>query len=141
MYGPIGWAVALMTMTMVPADVPRPELSRPRIVVERVEAVGCRQDDASRGDLLEVAVTLRNQGGAPTTHLIAWPAPAPGVLGLPAPTAFGAIQPGALATRTVLFAGYGACGRPESVRVVLMDRSASLGTLEVRLRAEEDGRD
>lgn len=137
MGGAFVWAVA---MTMTAPDIPHPGLSRPQMVVERAHRGGCA-DDASAGDTLSIAVTLRNTGGAPTAHLIAWPVAAPGLLGTPAPAAFGAIEPGGTVTRTVLFAGYGSCGRPASVGMVLMDRGQSLGVLRIRLRPDEDGRD
>jgi hypothetical protein len=139
MGGPFGLAVALMTMTT--SEIPRPGPSRPLIVMAHADTDGCRTDDASTGATLSVSITLRNAGGAPTAHLIAWPVAAPGVLGVPAPAAFGAIQPGDTATRTVLFAGHAACARPESVGVVLMDRGVSLGVLRIPLRPDQDGRD
>lgn len=139
MGGLLGWAVVMMMTTTTP-ETPHPGLSRPLMTVERVEVGGCA-DDASTREPLSLAVTLRNTGGAPTAHLIVWPVAAPGVLGTPAPAAFGAIEPGDTVTRTVLFAGYGACGQPASVGMVLMDRGLSLGVLRIPLRTEQDGRD
>jgi len=139
MHDPIGWAMVMMALAA--AEPPRPGLSRPQIVAERSSVGVCRADDAADDGALDVEVTVRNQGGAPTAHLIAWPLPAPGAIGPPAPAAFGAIEPGATATQAVRFAGYGACGRPESVSVGLMDRGIWLGSLSIPLRPREDGRD
>ena len=111
-------------------------------MAERSSVGACRADDASDGGPLDVEVTVRNTGGAPTAHLVAWPLAAPGAIGPPAPAAFGAIEPGAASTRAVRFAGYGPCGRPAHVTVGLMDRGVWLGSLSVPLRrADEDGRD
>jgi len=139
MHDPIGWAMVMMAMAA--AEPPQPGLSRPRIVAERSSVGACRADDASDGGSLEVEVTVRNTGGAPTAHLIAWPLAAPGAIGPPAPAAFGAIEPGAASTRAVRFAGYGPCGRPAHVTVGLMDRGVWLGSLSIPLRGDEDGRD
>jgi hypothetical protein len=65
----------------------------------------------------------------------------PFAIGAPAPAAFGAMEPGAAATRVVRFPGYGTCGRPASLSVGLMDRGVWLGSLQVPLRPDEDGRD
>jgi hypothetical protein len=139
MHDPIGWAMVVMAMAA--AEPPRPGLSRARIVAERSVIGECGVDDASDARPLEVQVTVRNTGGAPTTHLIAWPLSAPGAIGPPAPAAFGALEPGAIATPAVRFAGYGSCGRPQSVSVGMMDRGIWLGSLTIPLRADEDGRD
>jgi hypothetical protein len=139
MHDPIGWAMVMMALAA--AEPPHPGLSRPRIVAERSSVGACRADDASEGGALDVEVTVRNTGGAPTAHLIAWPLAAPGAIGAPAPAAFGAMEPGATATRVVRFAGYGTCGRPASVSVGLMDRGVWLGSLQVPLRPDADGRD
>jgi hypothetical protein len=143
MHDAIGWALGTMAMAAATSAPPQPGLSRPRIVVERSATGECRADDASDGGSLEVEVTVRNEGGAATAHLVAWPLSAPGTIGPPAPAAFGAIEPGAVATRAVRFAGYGACrsGRPQGVTVGLMDRGVWLGALDVTLRPEQDGRD
>ncbi|MET0556616.1 MAG: hypothetical protein ABW221_26495 [Vicinamibacteria bacterium] len=139
MHGSIGW-MALVT-AMAAGQVPQPGLSRAWMVAESARPAACRADDADDERPLEISVTLRNTGGAPTTHLVAWPVPSPDVIDLPAPAAFGAIEPGASVTRTVRFAGYGSCARPDAVAVTLVDRSHQLGTLSIPLRAEEDGRD
>ena len=139
MHDGVGWAMVLMAMAA--AEPPQPGLSRPRIVAERSSVAACPADDASEGGTLEVEVTVRNAGGAPTAHLIAWPLSAPGAIGPPAPSAFGALEPGAVSTRGVRFAGYGPCGRPASVTVGLMDRGVWLGSLSIALRGDEDGRD
>jgi hypothetical protein len=139
MHDSIGWAALVMAMAVT--EVPQPGLSRPRIVAESAGPAACRADDADDERPLEIAITLRNTGGAPTTHLVAWPVSAPDVIDLPAPAAFGAIEPGASATRTVRFAGYGSCARPAEVAVMLLDRSSQLGRLSVRVRGDEDGRD
>jgi hypothetical protein len=139
MHDPIGWG--MVAMAMAAAETPQPGLSRPRIVAERSVIGECRGDDAADSGPLEVEVTVRNDGGAPTAHLVAWPLSAPGSVGPPAPAAFGAIEPGTVATRAVRFAGYGACSRPQSVTVGLMDRGVWLGALDVPLRREQDGRD
>jgi hypothetical protein len=139
MHDPTGWALVMMALAA--AEPPPPGPSRPRIVAERSSVGACRADDASDGGSLDVEVTVRNTGGAPTAHLIAWPLAAPGAIGPPAPAAFGAIEPGAVSTRAVRFAGYAPCSRPASVTVGLMDRGVWLGSLEVPLRGEEDGRD
>lgn len=139
MVGSIGLVSALAAAAAV--AVPQPGLSRPRIVAENVAPAACRSDDGDDERPLELSVTLRNEGGAPTTHLVAWPVPSPDVIDLPSPAAFGAIEPGGSVTRTVRFAGYGSCGRPDRVAVTLVDRSNELGTLSIRLRETEDGRD
>lgn len=139
MHDPIGWAMVVMALAA--AETPRPGLTRPRIVAERSVIGECRADDASDGGPLTVEVTVRNEGGAPTAHLVAWPLAAPGTSGPPAPAAFGAIEPGASSTRAVRFAGYGSCGRPDGVSVGLMDRGIWLGSLSIPLRPAEDGRD
>jgi hypothetical protein len=141
MHDPVGWAMAAMALAMANPRVPQPGLSRPEIVFERAGAAACHADDDGDGGPLEVEVTVRNTGGAPTAHLVAWPLAAPGATSVPAPAAFGAIEPGDVATHAVRFAGYGACGRPESVTVGLMDRGVSLGVLSIPLRNVEDGRD
>jgi hypothetical protein len=138
---PIGWALGMMAMVAAAAEPPQPGPSRPRIEAERSVIGECRVDDASDGGPLEIEVTVRNDGGAPTAHLVAWPLSAPGTIGPPAPAAFGAIEPGAVSTRAVRFAGYGTCGRPQSVTVGLMDRGVWLGTLQVPVRGDQDGRD
>jgi hypothetical protein len=141
MHVPIGWALGMMAMAAAAAEPPQPGRSRPRIVAERSLVGECQGDDASDGGALAVEVTVRNTGGAPAAHLVAWPLSAPGTIGAPAPAAFGAIEPGAVSTRVVRFAGYGTCGRPQGVTVGLMDRGVWLGSLEVPLRGDEDGRD
>ena len=79
MHDPIGWAMVMMAMAA--AESPQPGLSRPRIVAERSSVGACRADDASDDGPLDVAVTVRNAGDAPTAHLIAWPLAAPGAIG------------------------------------------------------------
>jgi subtilisin-like proprotein convertase family protein len=76
-----------------------------------------------------VAFTLRNNGGAPTSNLVATLLPTGGVTAPSEPESYGAIAPGATATRTLSFTATGACGSQITMTLGLQDGATNLGTV------------
>jgi PKD repeat protein len=89
----------------------------------------CTNGAADPGESITVSFGIRNVGGGASTNLVATLLAANGVTAPGGPANYGAILPGATASRSFTFVPVGPCGGIITATLQLQDGASSLGTV------------
>ncbi len=94
------------------------------------ESISPANNAADPEETVTVNLTLVNNGGSPTTNLVATLQPTGGVAGPSAPQSYGVLaDSGGTATRPFTFTAQGSCGSTITLTLALQDGSTNLGTV------------
>ena len=94
------------------------------------ESISPANNAADPEETVTVNLTLVNNGGSPTTNLVATLQPTGGVAGPSAPQSYGVLaDSGGTATRPFTFTAQGTCGSTITLTLALQDGATNLGTV------------
>ena len=94
------------------------------------ESISPANNAADPEETVTVNLTLINNGGSPTTNLVATLQPTGGVAGPSAPQSYGVLaDSGGTATRPFTFTAQGTCGSTITLTLALQDGATNLGTV------------
>jgi subtilisin-like proprotein convertase family protein len=94
------------------------------------ESISPANNAADPEETVTVNLTLVNNGGSPTTNLVATLQPTGGVAGPSAPQSYGVLaDTGGTATRPFTFTAQGTCGSTITLTLALQDGASNLGTV------------
>jgi subtilisin-like proprotein convertase family protein len=94
------------------------------------ESISPANNAADPEETVTVNLTLTNNGGSPTTNLVAMLQPTGGVAGPSGPQTYGVLaDSGGTATRPFTFTAQGTCGSTLTLTLALQDGATNLGTV------------